>query len=436
MHTSSCKNSFLLAFSLTACALSTARAEITYIDAAGGASGNTFATGGSLSDTSWANTSTDSANNTQWSKRTGIGNNGTIIQGWYDGGSSLPELTTQITGLADGHYDVWVFFWTGGNPAVHQWNIAAGLTSGNLTTYSVTGEGNTTAAVAASTLTFTDTILTSENDGARNLWGVNLGRVTVAENSIDVFVDSPVDGGQWGYDRTWYDGVGYASASSPPPPPPPPPPEALGPPLLGIDFNRTDIFGSPSQSFFRIVGGSTTQEDNAASYTKPFGPRQVTVTQPDGEKLEFRGGNGDNSRAIPGGDTSLSFLVADFVASRRGAIDLEIAGLPAGDYIFRSWHLDTLTTGTLGFAQGATTTTPNTIQARIDGDLMGSVPGTSLGSAGLGTTFINDAQIPRIEFEFSHDGSSPLIFELRSTESNGTDNFLLLNGFAIYPKNP
>ncbi len=221
-----------------------------------------------------------------------------------------------------------------------------------------------------------------------------------------------------------------------PPPPPPPPFERLGPPLLAIDFNRNDFFGAPSQALFRIVGGSATQADNMASYTKSFGPRQVTVTQPDGVKFEFRGGNGDDNRAIPGGETSLSFLASDFIATRSGAIDLEIDNLAAGDYIFRSWHLDSLTTGPLGFAQGASPTTPNTIEARIGGELMGSVQGTSLGSSGIGTTFISDTQIPRLEFEFTHDGGSPLVVELRSTESDGADNFLLLNGFALYLQNP
>ena len=195
--------------------VSSANAAITYVDAAEGASGNTFATGGSLSDTSWLNTSTEGGDNDQWVKRTGVGNNGTVFQGWWDesgGNTGIPELTTQITGLTDGlQYDVWVFFWTAaGNNST--WNIAAGLTSGDLTTYSVTGAGDQDAAVAASTLTFTGTVLISENDGARNLWGVNLGRVTAAGTSIDVFVDNLVasNGGlSFNHDRTWYDGVGY-----------------------------------------------------------------------------------------------------------------------------------------------------------------------------------------------------------------------------------
>lgn len=625
-------------------------AEITYVDAAHGPAGNTFATGQPPSDTTWLDFTSGSpnANQTQWILRE-LGTNGTVYQALHSvPPNDLPALTTEITGLADGSYDVWVFFWDGPNANV--WTISAGLESGNLTTYSFDGPGNTASPVSASTLAFTNPppMLTED---PRILYGVKIGQAAVVGgNSIPVYIHNLVGGGS--NTRTWYDGVGYAQSDSIPvtgwidrlggstgmmlgdsetnapimgdgspnnanaqsiyaaipevsldelgenialtgsatlsgiaslgnqfriglfdsngsgddtgwlgysqaagagtvggnfwernagntswyystassaatilassdapgtaltdgtypfrltiervagglqinatitrlsdfhvfastsildpiiststfnhvgflsgnnmnadqirfsditvtvngdlsqPPPPQPPPARLGPPLVGIDFNRTDTFSSPSQSFFRVVGGSATQVDNAVSYTKNFGPRAVTISQPDGEKFEFRGGNGDASRAIPGGETSLSFLVADFIATRKGAIDLEFAGLAAGDYIFRSWHLDTLTSGNLGFAQGATTTTPNTIEARIGGDLMGSVQGTSLGISGLGNTSISDAQIPRVEFEFSHDGSSSLVLKLRSTELNGPDNFLLLNGFAIYPKIP
>ena len=206
--------------------------------------------------------------------------------------------------------------------------------------------------------------------------------------------------------------------------------------ILGIEFNRSDAFGSPSQSLFRVVSGSTTQGGNSSSYSKTIGSYQVTVSQPNATALEFRGANTDSSRAIPGGDTSLSFLVADFIATREGAIDIDITGLPAGDYAFRSYHLDTITGTVLGFAQGATTTTPNIIEARIGGVLQASVQPTALGTAGLGTTFINDGQIPTLGFAFNHDGSSPLTIELRSTESNGADNHLLLNGFELFLSNP
>lgn len=214
------------------------------------------------------------------------------------------------------------------------------------------------------------------------------------------------------------------------------PPLNPGPLVFGIDFNRNDSLGAPSQSMFRVIGGSNIQANNTSSYGKSIGPIQTTITQPGGTAFEFRGANGDGTRAIPGGDISRSFLVADFIATRTGALDIGITGLPAGNYIFRSHHLDTFTSANLGFAQGATTTTPNTIEARIGGVVKDSVQATALGSSGLNTTFINDAQIPTLLFPFSHDGTTPLVIELRSTFSNGADNFLLLNGFEILQANP
>lgn len=398
-------------------------ADITYIDATHGAAGNTYATGGSPAATGWLDATSNSAtsNATQWVLRTPLATNGTIYQALHSG-NQMPELTTEITGLAAGDYDVWVFFWDG--PDNNRWTISAGLASGTLTTYSFDGPGNTTLPVAASTLTFSGTPpLLAESP--RILYGVKIGQSTVAGGApIRVYVNNLAGGGS--NNRTWYDGVGYAPVSSPPPP------LEAGPFLLGIDFNRGDALGSPSQSLFRTVSGSAaSQAANADSYVKNIGSHQVTISQPSAAKFEFRGANTDGSRTIPGGDTSLSFLVADFIATRQGAIDLEITNLAAGDYVFRSYHLDPITGSALGFAQGLNTTTPNTIEARIGGELKASVQATALGSAGLNTTFINDSQIPTLGFAFSHDGNSPLVIELRSTQSNGSENLLLMNGFEI-----
>lgn len=414
---------------VVALGLCVARADITYVDAVHGAAGNTYATGDSAGDTSWldATSNAATANASQWMLRTDVGTNGGIYQAFHTG-DEMPELTTGIAGLADGDYDVWVFFWDG--PNTNTWTISAGLASGALTTYSFDGPGNTALPVAASTLSFSGTPpLTTED--VRTLYAVKLGQSTVAGGApIRVYVDNLVGGGS--NTRTWYDGVGYAPASSPPPPP-----LEAGPFLLGVDFNRSDALGSPSQSLFRTVSGSAaSQAANAASYVKTIGPHQVTISQPAAANFEFRGANTDSSRAIPGGDTSRSFLVADFIATRQGAIDLEITGLAAGDYVFRSYHLDTITGSALGFAQGTTTTTPNTIEARIGGTLKASVQPTALGSAGLGTTFINDSQIPTLAFAFSHDGVGPLMIELRSTQSTGSENFLLMNGFELLQANP
>jgi len=205
--------------------------------------------------------------------------------------------------------------------------------------------------------------------------------------------------------------------------------------LFGIDFNRNDELNSPSQSLFRTISGSTVQASNTSSYTKTIGPSVITVSQPASEALEFRGGNSDSSRAIPGGDTSLSFLAADFVATKKGAIQLQITNLPAGDYFFRSWHIEPFNESNLGYAQGSSSTTPNTVEARVGGVLKDSVTTTALGSSGLNTTFINDSQIPSLGFALSHGGGS-LFIDLTSTLSNGSNTFLLLNGFEIYQSAP
>ena len=156
---------------------------------------------------------------------------------------------------------------------------------------------------------------------------------------------------------------------------PPDPDIDYGTRILGIDFNRDDALGSPEPvALPDRLRVSPPRTNNAASYTKTIGARQVDHLATRRRQFEFRGANGDSSRAIPGGDTSLSFLVADFIATREGALDIGITDLPAGNYIFRSYHLDTFTGSGLGFAQGSSTTTPNTIEARIGGVLQGSRP--------------------------------------------------------------
>ena len=215
----------------------------------------------------------------------------------------------------------------------------------------------------------------------------------------------------------------------------PPPPSPSFTRLFGIDFNRNDAFGSPSQSLFRVISGSTTQANNASSYTKTIAGRQVTISQPGDTAFEFRGANTDNNRAIPGGDISKSFLVSDFIATREGELNISIANLPAGTYRFRSYHLDTYRGNNFGFAQGSSPNTNNTIEARLNDSLQASVSPTVLGPPGLNTTFINDQQIPTLEFTFTHDGSSPLTINLKATQPNGNDNYLLLNGFELLQSN-
>ena len=173
-------------------AISTHAATITYVDAAGGASGNTV-NSSSGSATDWF--STDNSGNT-WEQR-GFANGVTVFESRE---AADPEIKTQITGLSDGTYDVWAFFWDNGTG----WSIYSGFESGSLTKYE-TGD-----ATAVSSLDFTTSVLASESN--RTMYGVNLGQSTVSGGSaIEVFIDDLDGGGSGGPDRTWYDGVGYSA---------------------------------------------------------------------------------------------------------------------------------------------------------------------------------------------------------------------------------
>ncbi len=199
--------------------------------------------------------------------------------------------------------------------------------------------------------------------------------------------------------------------------------------LFGIDFNSNESPGSPSYSGLRVIAGSS---GTASPLTKKIGNVTVTVATADDSAFEFRGANGDSSRAIPGGDLSRSFLAADFIASRTSALEITFENLEAGTHLWTSYHLDSITGTNLGFASGTSPTSPNTIEARVAGELQDSTIPTSLGTAGLGTTSIADTDIPALAFAFTHDGSGPVTIELSATETNGADRFLLLNGFEIY----
>jgi hypothetical protein len=191
---------------LTFGATAASAAPITYVDAVEGSGGNTYATGGSLSNTDWVQSGT-ADDSTDWGQRS-FANNATIFEGRYEGGGGDTDvpLTTELTGLADGTYEIWAFFWANDADS-HNWDILAGLDSGSLTKYD--RDGDATAGIDASTLDFTNSPMTSE-DGSRIMYGANLGEATVTDGSvIDIFIDAdgPATSGQG---RTWYDGVGYA----------------------------------------------------------------------------------------------------------------------------------------------------------------------------------------------------------------------------------
>lgn len=210
-----------------------AQAAITYVDAVADVGGNTFATGGSLADTSWWDSGGQTGTGDQWGTRTDDGTNGGSAFQADDANANFAgdfvELNTQLTGLADGTYDIYVFFWESLNPP-NNWTISAGLTSGNLTSYSAVAPGqsvpgtNTADVSRASDLTYTsDPSFTGTNGGpvVRELFAANIGQATVSNGStVDIFIDNLVDvvpagGGNVADQRTWYDGVGYEVVPEP-----------------------------------------------------------------------------------------------------------------------------------------------------------------------------------------------------------------------------
>ncbi|MGB6221303.1 PEP-CTERM sorting domain-containing protein [Haloferula sp.] len=205
--------------SLAGLALVTAssNAAITYVDAQKGSSGNTYATGGSLAVTTWAAGNSTSANDTQWKERI-EGNGGNLFEALPNGSSAnIPELTTELTGLDDGTYDIWVFFWDQVTNDTQNWTISAGMETGDLTTYSAPGQpavaGATTVGVSdASTLSFTNTsptVFSSQASGNQGMYGVKIGQKIVSGGSeIEVFIGMELDGSTTD-SRARYDGLGY-----------------------------------------------------------------------------------------------------------------------------------------------------------------------------------------------------------------------------------
>lgn len=187
---------------------------ITYLDAVEGPEGNTRATALPSSDLSWlVDPGTSSANQTQWNKRL-FGNGETVFQGLHALPDTLPELTTRISGLDDGDYQIWAFYWDQVENDSQNWILSAGLESGELESYSSPGEpavsgATTNPVVNANSLNFSNEILTVDGGGLRHLLGIPLGTVTVTGGSaVDIFVDNLLGNGS--RNRVWFDGVGYA----------------------------------------------------------------------------------------------------------------------------------------------------------------------------------------------------------------------------------
>jgi hypothetical protein len=190
--------------------------KITYVDANDGNTGNTkLASGGVFTPTA-ENSGADNL----WRLRTGLANpvgSGTI----YEAGGTFsetantedcPRLVTTVSGLPEGTYKVYVYFWSDNS----NWRIRADLTGKGQQLplfYSIalsqeTAPIGTPAAALAKAEDFKAVPLLSE--GNRTLWQAYLGEVK--GTTITVFVDDD-PAHKTHSSRTWYDGIGYQAVT-------------------------------------------------------------------------------------------------------------------------------------------------------------------------------------------------------------------------------
>lgn len=137
----------------------------------------------------------------RWHEYTGYGNGGSCYTAGDGGTENVPAIRTRITGLADGTYDVFTYFWA---DPTQDWGIRAGFETSDL--LCISRQSSQFAEASG----FSNSVETMGNPVL--LYRAYIGRKTVtAGSAIDVYLDN--------YDsaynsnaptRTTYDGIGTA----------------------------------------------------------------------------------------------------------------------------------------------------------------------------------------------------------------------------------
>jgi hypothetical protein len=204
-------------FLLAMAAAASAAEKITYVDATYGEAGNTkLAAGGVFNPVPDSNGSDN-----LWRLRT-FGNPagaGTIYEAGGQFGDAnnpedCPQLVTTVSGLPEGTYKVYVYFWSDDT----SWRIRAGLKGGDgqlplfysrQLPMDAAPIGKPAAAEAKAEDFETAPLL---SEGNRKLWQAELGEVK--GTTITVFVDDDRAHRSFSL-RTWYDGIGYQLVTQP-----------------------------------------------------------------------------------------------------------------------------------------------------------------------------------------------------------------------------
>jgi hypothetical protein len=168
-----------------------------YVDAS---TGNTVRSDGSALAATGPSAAEGNADS-NWHWRTGTGNNSDVLASGGSAAENAPALRTTLSGLSDGAYDIFAYFWA--NPA-QDWRIQAGFAANDLQLY----RDNGAQQAEASQFDPLDPSVVLSGVSSSALYRLFVGRTAVSGGSaVNVFVD---DFSANTTTRTWYDGLGYA----------------------------------------------------------------------------------------------------------------------------------------------------------------------------------------------------------------------------------
>jgi hypothetical protein len=170
--------------------------RVSYIDA--DTSNTTNADGNAFSPTGPSGSA--GAADGKWHEYTVYGNGGSCYTAGDSGTENAPALKTTISGLADGTYDVFAYFWS--DPKA-DWGVRGGFTSSDILNF------NKQSSQHAEATQFSGTVEVVDDEAI--LYRVYIGRKEVSGGaSVDVYIDD-YDGSFTNKPtRTTYDGVGTA----------------------------------------------------------------------------------------------------------------------------------------------------------------------------------------------------------------------------------
>jgi hypothetical protein len=139
----------------------------------------------------------------QWHAYTGYGNNGSVYTAG-EGTEDAPMLKTTISGLADGTYDVFAYFWS---DPIEDWGVVGGFEPTDMLYFSKQSSQQAEASQFAHAVDVID-IETA-------MYRVYIGRTQVIDGaSVDVYIDDYDDSFVNAPVLTTYDGVGVAPVIS------------------------------------------------------------------------------------------------------------------------------------------------------------------------------------------------------------------------------